>query len=518
MQLAQHKSCRWAGGPLGVVAGLCRTRHAHGNASRLPRTASRARLSASNASVQTAATPLTAMQCEKPPEVDFTDVNRHNFAAVLPIMRAAIQDATFIAIDTEFTGLTAESVYDFLDDFEERYKRMQASSASFVICQFGLTAFKWHPGPAGGRNGHWEARTFNAYVFPRPDENTGLDKRFLCQASSLAYLASQGFDFNKMILEGIGYSPLGPRLAALQAEAAKQNRGMRLRQPWEEELVSGARQAVRSWLLGAEAGAGTEEQPAELRLPLPPSPRGRQLLRQLLQLEFQPPSLGYPPFSVEEVATSTAEGEGSGSAGGSSKASGSSSGGIGEEGDAGGEAESEDAEEEHAGSGGRKAAALPEGFLRLQREGQWRVGELAGAGLELSASQRMEAAREQSGFSQVLEALREAGRPVVGHNPAYDLAYMLAQFSEPLPPTWTDYKALLQRTFPGGLYDTKHVAQQLAAQYGLPLADTSLGALYRALMDEQWLRANVPGMGLMGAGAGATGGGSSSSSRSGAGG
>ena len=57
--------------------------------------------------------------------------------------------------------------------------------------QFGLSAFRWQAAPAPARGGSWEARTFNAYIFPRPDDSTGMDKRFLCQASSLTYLAEQ---------------------------------------------------------------------------------------------------------------------------------------------------------------------------------------------------------------------------------------------------------------------------------------------------------------------------------------
>lgn len=57
-------------------------------------------------------------------------------------------------------------------------------------------AFVWE-------DGSYKAKTFNFYIFPRPFE--GSDKRFICQASSIAFLASCGFDFNKAIYDGVGY-------------------------------------------------------------------------------------------------------------------------------------------------------------------------------------------------------------------------------------------------------------------------------------------------------------------------
>jgi poly(A)-specific ribonuclease len=63
------------------------------------------------------------------------------------------------------------------------------------VTQFGLSAFIWRDGPGGGGGGGYEARTFNFHLFPAPRGD--FDLRFMSQASSLAFLASQGFDFNK---------------------------------------------------------------------------------------------------------------------------------------------------------------------------------------------------------------------------------------------------------------------------------------------------------------------------------
>ncbi|KAJ8318566.1 hypothetical protein KUTeg_003657 [Tegillarca granosa] len=51
----------------------------------------------------------------------------------------------------------------------------------------------------------FEVRPFNFYLFPRPYSRTSPDLRFLCQSSSIDFLASQGFDFNKAFREGISH-------------------------------------------------------------------------------------------------------------------------------------------------------------------------------------------------------------------------------------------------------------------------------------------------------------------------
>lgn len=77
--------------------------------------------------------------------------------------------------------------------------QMYQSAQSFIINQFGMSMFTLV-------DGVYEARTFNFNLFPGTFGN--LDKRFMCQSSSLAYLAQHNFDFNKMIYEGIPFMTL----------------------------------------------------------------------------------------------------------------------------------------------------------------------------------------------------------------------------------------------------------------------------------------------------------------------
>jgi hypothetical protein len=61
---------------------------------------------------------------------------------------------------------------------------MTESSKAYIITQYGLSCFE-ATGP-----GAYQARTFNFYLFPQP--HGGYNRRFLCDASSLVFLASHG--------------------------------------------------------------------------------------------------------------------------------------------------------------------------------------------------------------------------------------------------------------------------------------------------------------------------------------
>lgn len=93
---------------------------------------------------------------------------------------------------------------------------------------------------------------------------------------------------------------------------------------------------------------------------------------------------------------------------------------------------------------------------------------------------KRKAIRDAAGFAAVMDIIRESGKPAVGHNLAFDVAYSLHCFVSPLPPTWEEYRKLVQWQFPGGIFDTKHIAIQLFSDSPEPV-DTGLGALFSLL-------------------------------------
>lgn len=79
---------------------------------------------------------------------------------------------------------------------------MYSSAQAFIINQFGMSMFTLV-------DGAYVARTFNFNLFPAVYQS--VDKRFMCQSSSLAYLAQHKFDFNKMVYDGIPFMTLEQR-------------------------------------------------------------------------------------------------------------------------------------------------------------------------------------------------------------------------------------------------------------------------------------------------------------------
>ncbi|GAB6021420.1 Poly(A)-specific ribonuclease pnldc1 [Chamberlinius hualienensis] len=126
------------------------------------------------------------------------DVTSANFKELLPAIEAAINEATFLTIDAEFTGLNVAKTLHAYDTPEERYSKLREGALDFLLIQFGLCAFKW-------KESRCEYKPFNIYVFPKPGLKNGPDLRFMCQSSSIDFLVSQGFDFNKLFRDGISY-------------------------------------------------------------------------------------------------------------------------------------------------------------------------------------------------------------------------------------------------------------------------------------------------------------------------
>lgn len=113
----------------------------------------------------------------------------------MPLISDSIEKADFFSIDAEFTGLINGRDVSVFDSPEDYYIRIMNGSCDFLLIQFGLSAFYWDE-----TKNHYMNDTYNFYLYPRG--RPGPDRMFLCQSSSLDFLASNGFNFNKLIKEG----------------------------------------------------------------------------------------------------------------------------------------------------------------------------------------------------------------------------------------------------------------------------------------------------------------------------
>lgn len=130
------------------------------------------------------------------------DINKDTFDGQLEAIIEDINNSDFIAIDGEFTGLdkTATGHAMPFETPEKRYDHMRQHCSDFMLIQFGLCAFK-----ADEEKMSYKAKPYNFDVFPTPFSQHAEDRTFLCQSSSIKFLRSHGFDFNKLFSEGIPY-------------------------------------------------------------------------------------------------------------------------------------------------------------------------------------------------------------------------------------------------------------------------------------------------------------------------
>lgn len=105
----------------------------------------------------------------------------------------------FVSIDGEFTGLGERNVLPFYT-CEEFYQKQLKTSSDFILVQLGLTIFKAKQDPAEDGAEKVTCRSYNIYVYPQSKNAT-----FLSQGQSLSFLATNGFDFNKLFTSGISF-------------------------------------------------------------------------------------------------------------------------------------------------------------------------------------------------------------------------------------------------------------------------------------------------------------------------
>jgi len=70
-------------------------------------------------------------------------VNLTDFLDVLPELDEVLENATFLSIDGEFTGLNSGPDTSAFDTPAQYYAKVQSGSMNFLLVQFGLSAFTY---------------------------------------------------------------------------------------------------------------------------------------------------------------------------------------------------------------------------------------------------------------------------------------------------------------------------------------------------------------------------------------
>ncbi|XP_069023364.1 poly(A)-specific ribonuclease PARN isoform X3 [Embiotoca jacksoni] len=345
-----------------------------------------------------------------------------DYKACLKTVYGAIEEADFMAIDGEFSGISdgpnVSALTNGLDTPEGRYTKLKKHSMDFLLFQFGLCTFKYDQ-----TKSTYIIKPFNFYVFPKPFNRTSPDIKFICQSSSIDFLASQGFDFNKVFCHGIPYQN--------QEEEAQ------LREQTEERRNQHANGVGTPSYISPSSSKGPAHVPEEYKdfinrvvekveallsnsektLDLEPCTGfQRKLIYQTLNWKFT------KGLHVETMETEKVR------------------------------------------------------YIQVSK-----VDEV-----ERKKRERQKLEREQEelndavGFSRVIHAISKSGKLVVGHNMLLDVMHTIHQFYCPLPEDLQDFKEVTMCVFPR-LLDTKLMAS--TQPFKEQIMNTSLAELEKRLKE-----------------------------------
>ncbi|KAL2086513.1 hypothetical protein ACEWY4_017572 [Coilia grayii] len=349
------------------------------------------------------------------------EVTRQNFKESLNTVCSAIDEADFLAIDGEFSGISdgpsVSALTNGLDTPEERYEKLKKHSMDFLLFQFGLCTFRYDKSES-----KYLTKSFNFYIFPKPFSRNSPDKKFICQSSSIDFLASQGFDFNKVFRHGIPY--------------LNQEEEAQLREQYEERRNQSNGAGTPSFISPSSKGPinvpdehkdfinrvvekveallSNSEKTVDLD---PCTGFQRKLIYQTLNWKY-PKGL-----HVETVETEKKE-----------------------------------------------------RFIQISKvdEEERRRREHA------KQEKEQEELNDAVGFSRVVHAMSKSGKLVVGHNMLLDVMHTIHQFYCPLPEDLTDFKEVTMCVFPR-LLDTKLMAT--TQPFKDLITNTSLAELEKQLKE-----------------------------------
>lgn len=173
-------------------------------------------------------------------EVPVVEVHTDNIREIWPSLVLAIKTSTFIALDTELSGL-GDRKQLFAKSIDDRYKAMSDVAKTRSVIALGVSCFKLQPTvPSGGTDGstangkpsggsrrapvNFVVQTFNMFVL--------CAENYVVEPVSLRFLIEHGFDFNLQYSKGLPYT--GGNDKPLEKTACYQN----LRQLFVEIAMS----------------------------------------------------------------------------------------------------------------------------------------------------------------------------------------------------------------------------------------------------------------------------------------
>ncbi|KAK7862589.1 hypothetical protein R5R35_004199 [Gryllus longicercus] len=354
------------------------------------------------------------------------EVTRLNFGEIIPELENDITSSHFLAIDGEFTGLHTGQDFNAFDTPQQYYAKLRSGGMDFLLVQLGLCTFRYNKD-----TGQFTHKAYNFYVFPRPFSRSAPDPRFLCQSSSLDFLVSQGFDFNKLFKEGIPY--------LTEAEEKK------LREQLEEKQKARAN----------SSSSKNEDSSASIPIPEEHTELIEDVcvrINDFLSNDEQDELIldGYNGF-VRKLIYQT----------------------VGERFDSRSMHVETRAIDNHNRALVVTRALSDEDRKKKEEERQ---------------EQEKKELDTAVGVSSVIRMISQSGKLIIGHNMLLDICHILHQFCTPLPESYSEFKELVTFMFPR-ILDTKYMS--CMDPFKDQISSTVLGHLHKTLSGEPFELVNV---------------------------